>query len=62
MWEPASRTPVIHPFVNVVKKRRTIKVYGDAIINISSAGTGPMYYFDKMLHVPSPCIGGTETV
>ncbi len=41
-------------------ERRAIKVYGDAIINISSAGTGPMYYFDKMLHVPSVCIGGTD--
>jgi acetylornithine deacetylase/succinyl-diaminopimelate desuccinylase-like protein len=57
--EPASRTPVTHPFVNVVREA-AIKVYGDAIINISSAGTGPMYYFDKMLHVPSVCIGGTD--
>jgi acetylornithine deacetylase/succinyl-diaminopimelate desuccinylase-like protein len=57
--EPASRTPVTHPLVNIVRDA-AIKVYGDAIINISSAGTGPMYYFDKMLHVPCVCIGGTD--
>lgn len=57
--EPASRTPVSHPFVNTVKEA-AVEVYGDVIINVSSAGTGPMYYFDKLLNVPSVCIGGTD--
>ncbi|MBV9668314.1 MAG: hypothetical protein JO327_09315, partial [Nitrososphaeraceae archaeon] len=37
-----------------------LEVYGDIIVNISSAGTGPMYYFAKLLGVPSVCIGGTD--
>jgi acetylornithine deacetylase/succinyl-diaminopimelate desuccinylase-like protein len=57
--EPASRTPVHHPFVNIVKEA-AVEVYGDVIINVSSAGTGPMYYFDKLLGVPSVCIGGSD--
>jgi len=57
--EPASRTPVHHPFVNIVKEAAA-EVYGDVIINVSSAGTGPMYYFDKILGVPSVCIGGSD--
>jgi acetylornithine deacetylase/succinyl-diaminopimelate desuccinylase-like protein len=57
--EPASRTPVHHPFVNIVKEA-AVEVYDDVIINVSSAGTGPMYYFDKLLGVPSVCIGGSD--
>ena len=57
--EPASRTPVHHPFVNIVKEAAA-EVYGDVIINVSSSGTGPMYYFDKILGVPSVCIGGSD--
>jgi acetylornithine deacetylase/succinyl-diaminopimelate desuccinylase-like protein len=57
--EPAARTSINHPFVNIIKEA-AVEVYGDAIINVSSAGTGPMYYFDKLLGVPSVCIGGTE--
>ena len=57
--EPASRTPVHHPFVNIVKEAAA-EVYDDVIINVSSAGTGPMYYFDKILGVPSVCIGGSD--
>jgi acetylornithine deacetylase/succinyl-diaminopimelate desuccinylase-like protein len=57
--EPASRTPLHHPFVNIVKEAAA-EVYGDVIINVSSAGTGPMYYFDKILGVPSVCIGGSD--
>jgi acetylornithine deacetylase/succinyl-diaminopimelate desuccinylase-like protein len=57
--EPAARTSVNHQFVGIVKKA-AIEVYGEAIINVSSAGTGPMYYFDKMLGVPSVCVGGTD--
>jgi acetylornithine deacetylase/succinyl-diaminopimelate desuccinylase-like protein len=57
--EPASRTPVNHPFVNIVKDA-AMEVYGDVVINVSAAGTGPMYYFDKLLGVPCICIGGTD--
>jgi acetylornithine deacetylase/succinyl-diaminopimelate desuccinylase-like protein len=57
--EPATRTSINHPFVNIIKEA-AIEVYGDAIINVSSAGTGPMYYFNKLLGVPSVCIGGTD--
>ena len=57
--EPASRTPLYHPFVNIVKEA-AVEIYGDVIINVSSAGTGPMYYFDKLLGVPSVCIGGSD--
>jgi acetylornithine deacetylase/succinyl-diaminopimelate desuccinylase-like protein len=57
--EPAATTSINHPFVNVIRES-AVQVYGDAIINVSSAGTGPMYYFDKLLDVPSVCIGGTD--
>ena len=57
--EPAARTPINHPFVNTVKDA-AMEVYGDFVINVSAAGTGPMYYFDKMLGVPCICIGGTD--
>lgn len=57
--EPAARTSINHPFVNIIKEA-AVEVYGDAIINVSSAGTGPMYYFNKLLGVPSVCIGGTD--
>ena len=57
--EPAARTPVNHPFVNTVKDA-AVEVYGDVVINVSAAGTGPMYYFDKLLDVPCICIGGTD--
>jgi acetylornithine deacetylase/succinyl-diaminopimelate desuccinylase-like protein len=57
--EPAARTATNHPFVNIVREA-AVQVYGDAIINVSSAGTGPMYYFNKLLGVPSVCIGGTD--
>ena len=57
--EPAARTSINHPFVNIIKEA-AVEVYRDAIINVSSAGTGPMYYFNKLLGVPSVCIGGTD--
>jgi acetylornithine deacetylase/succinyl-diaminopimelate desuccinylase-like protein len=57
--EPAARTPINHPFVSTVKDA-AMEVYGDVVINVSAAGTGPMYYFDKVLGVPCICIGGTD--
>ncbi|MFL6324028.1 MAG: M20/M25/M40 family metallo-hydrolase [Nitrososphaeraceae archaeon] len=57
--EPAARTPASHPCVDTVKDA-AVEVYGDVVINVSAAGTGPMYYFDKLLGVPCICIGGTD--
>ena len=57
--EPAARTPVNNPFVNTVKDAAT-EVYGDVVISVSAAGTGPMYYFGNLLGVPCICIGGTD--
>jgi len=57
--EPAARTEIDHPFVNIVKEAAN-KIYGEAIINVSSAGTGPMYYFQNILKVPCVCVGGGD--
>ena len=57
--EPAARTPVNHPFVKTVKDAAT-EIYGDVVISVSAAGTGPMYYFGNLLGVPCICIGGTD--
>lgn len=57
--EPAARTSINHPFVNIVKQASN-KIYREAIINVSSAGTGPMYYFHDILKVPCVCIGGGD--
>jgi di/tripeptidase len=37
------------------------EIFGEVIINISSAGTGPMYAFTKILDVPCVSIGSTYT-
>ena len=57
--EPATRTAINHPFVNIVKEAAN-EIYGGAIINVSSAGTGPMYYFHDILKVPCVCVGGSD--
>ena len=57
--EPAAGTAINHPFVNIVKEAAN-KIYGEAIINVSSAGTGPMCYFHDILKVPCVCIGGSD--
>ena len=54
---PASRTPINHPFVKLVEESAK-ETFGKAIVSVSSAGTGPMYYFDKVLGAPSVCVGG----
>ena len=56
--EAASRTPVSDPFVSVVK-RAADKSFGRSITSISSAGTGPMYSFSKVLKAPCISIGST---
>jgi len=55
---PPFRTPIDHPFVKLVEEA-AIEVFNTAIISVSSAGTGPMYYFDKVLGTNSVCVGGS---
>jgi acetylornithine deacetylase/succinyl-diaminopimelate desuccinylase-like protein len=54
---PASRTSIKDPFVKLVEESAK-EIFGKAIVSVSSAGTGPMYYFDKVLGAPSVCVGG----
>jgi acetylornithine deacetylase/succinyl-diaminopimelate desuccinylase-like protein len=54
---PASRTPIKHPFVKLVEGSAK-EIFGKSIVSVSSSGTGPMYYFDKVLGAPSVCVGG----
>jgi acetylornithine deacetylase/succinyl-diaminopimelate desuccinylase-like protein len=56
--EAAARTPVNDPFVKQVKESAN-EVFGTSIINVSSAGTGPMHPFVKVLGVPCISIGST---
>lgn len=56
--EAAARTAVSDPFVTNVEQAAK-ETFGSAIISISSAGTGPMYSFMKVLQVPCISIGGT---
>jgi acetylornithine deacetylase/succinyl-diaminopimelate desuccinylase-like protein len=55
---PARTTPVDHPFIKVVEESATA-IFGSAIKSISSAATGPMYYFIDILNVPCVCIGSS---
>ncbi|MDE1829807.1 MAG: M20/M25/M40 family metallo-hydrolase [Thaumarchaeota archaeon] len=56
--EAASRTPISDPFVKVVKKAAD-ESFGTSIVSVSSAGTGPMYSFSKVLKAPCISIGST---
>lgn len=56
--EAASRTPVSDPFVKVVEDAAH-ESFGSAVISISSAGTGPMYSFSKVLGAPCISVGST---
>ncbi len=55
---PARTTPVDHPFVKVVEESATT-IFGSTIKSISSAATGPMYYFIDILEAPCVCIGSS---
>jgi acetylornithine deacetylase/succinyl-diaminopimelate desuccinylase-like protein len=55
---PARTTPVNHPFIKVVEESAT-GIFGSTIKSISSAATGPMYYFINILNVPCVCIGSS---
>jgi acetylornithine deacetylase/succinyl-diaminopimelate desuccinylase-like protein len=56
--ESAARTSPLDPFATQVKKAAD-ETYGKSILNISNAGTGPMYSFKKILNAPCISIGST---
>jgi acetylornithine deacetylase/succinyl-diaminopimelate desuccinylase-like protein len=56
--EAAARTPISDPFVRQVEQAAK-ETFGSAIISVSSAGTGPMYSFAKLLKAPCVSIGST---
>ena len=56
--EAAARTDPTLPFVSQIKKSAD-EIFGKSILNISNAGTGPMYSFKKVLQAPCISIGST---
>jgi len=56
--EAAARTSPLDPFAIQVKKAAD-EIYGKSILNISNAGTGPMFSFKKILNAPCISIGST---
>lgn len=56
--EAAARTPIHDPFVRQVQQAAK-ETFGSAITSVSSAGTGPMYSFVKVLGAPCISIGST---
>jgi acetylornithine deacetylase/succinyl-diaminopimelate desuccinylase-like protein len=56
--EAAARTPISDPFVRQVEQAAR-ESFGSAITSVSSAGTGPMYSFVKVLRAPCISVGST---
>lgn len=56
--EAAARTDSSNPFVSQVKDAAD-KVFGKSILNVSNAGTGPMFPFVDILKAPCISIGST---
>ena len=56
--EAAARIPVSDPFVKQVEQSAK-ETFGTAIINVSSAGTGPIHSFVKLLNAPCVSVGST---
>jgi acetylornithine deacetylase/succinyl-diaminopimelate desuccinylase-like protein len=56
--EAAGRTAIDNQYVKIIEKSAN-EIFGDSIISISSAGTGPMYDFIDILKAPCISIGGT---
>ena len=56
--EASGRTKINSPYVKIIKESAN-KVFGDSIISVSSAGTGPMYDFINILKGPCISMGGT---
>jgi len=57
--EAAARTDPKHPFVTDVTSAAS-KSFGKYILSVSSAGTGPMHSFTKILNAPAIAIGSTH--
>ena len=56
--EAAARTNPSDPFVTKVKEAAD-QSFGQSILNVSNAGTGPMHSFVNVLHAPCISIGST---
>ncbi len=56
--EAAARTPLSDPFVKTVQDAAR-ESFGSAILSVSSAGTGPMFSFVKVLKAPCISVGST---
>lgn len=56
--EPAHRTNLNNKYLKLIIQAAS-EIFNGVILNISSAGTGPMYTFKKYLNVDSVCIGST---
>jgi len=56
--EAAARTDASDPFVTLVKNAAE-QSFGTSILNVSNAGTGPMYPFVDILKTPCISIGST---
>lgn len=56
--EAASKTKILDPFVSKVREAAN-ESFGKSIVSVSSAGTGPMYSFTKVLCAPCVSIGST---
>jgi len=53
----AARTPITAEIVQVAREAAQEVFQREAIINVSSAGSGPMYFFTDLLKIPTICIG-----
>jgi acetylornithine deacetylase/succinyl-diaminopimelate desuccinylase-like protein len=56
--EAAAKTDPSDPFVTKVKQSAN-EIFGKSIVNVSNAGTGPMFSFMKNLKAPCISIGST---
>lgn len=56
--EAAARTKISDPLVKVVQKAADMS-FGRSVVSVSSAGTGPMYYFSRVLGAPCISVGST---
>jgi acetylornithine deacetylase/succinyl-diaminopimelate desuccinylase-like protein len=56
--EAAARTNISDPFVTQVQEAAN-ESYGKSILNVSNAGTGPMFSFVNILKSPCISIGST---
>ena len=56
--EAAARTPVDDDIVEIVCKS-AIQAFGDYILNVSNAGTGPMHAFVEVLGAPCISVGSS---